>query len=354
MIYLRRKQGLILTLALFSLFVTGCTRGGSSVPLDQNDYYEEYKRRQQEDPELRRDHEQTLRESERRYSGATCTQEMKNKKRPLCLEQCKEMYRDNDFRKECQSLAVDQIAALKEIYKLLEKPRLSNLESRFNNDPDSLLDLDVYLTISIEGFSKLVKGYNEDRYAKDVLNWMARNPDITIAFKKADLDSDALDELFGKIVTFTTGDTIYKPLTQIINLVDRQTLLEIALEAQNGEAIDWWINYIIAKNDNCSDSVTNNPKFPNDLKCLRIFCNIGKAFGETQLREELRDYDVFNRYLDSVVKNEVNAVTAYPSILYSISRWTYGSGSGEFEDVGDVDDFYIDLCRSRIPSRYAN
>ena len=124
-----------------------------------------------------------------------CIQEMETQREPLCLTRCKDIYRDSDFRKWCTDFPVQQIAVLWEIHNFLYRAELSALESTF--DEHLLFDLEVYLSISIEGFIKRAKTYNT-RHAEDILIWMAGNPEVTTLFLRTDYDSDALDELFGK------------------------------------------------------------------------------------------------------------------------------------------------------------
>ena len=232
-----------------------------------------------------------------------------------------------------------------------KKPRLEKLRRDFD-DPDRLLDLGVYLTVSIEGFDNLARGY-EPAQAKAVLSWIAENDDIARMFKQSDYDDNALDELLGKLTTFSTDENIYKPLVTV-SLLDRRNFVESTLSHGNGEAVDWWIGYILNRNDHCSDSTANDPKDPNDLQCFKVFCQIGKALNDYELREELLRYDLFNRYIEDVIRDKVNSTAAYSSILLSTTRWVYGTSSGEIEGVRDIDDYYVDLCKSRIPSRYAN
>ena len=114
-------QRLIIVLALFSLFLTDCTRGGSQVPVNQVRDYDDYEARRNNDPDFVRERDRNLRESQQRYTGSTCVKEMDKQRRPECSEQCREMYRDRDYREDCENLAIDQIDALKIVHELLEK-----------------------------------------------------------------------------------------------------------------------------------------------------------------------------------------------------------------------------------------
>ena len=100
---------------------------------------EDYSRRIASD----RDREETLRN---RRQGKTCENESSSHE---CVKLCREMYRLEDDREDCEGLTVTDIEKIFKIHELLKNPRLRSLEAM---GQDELDDFDAYLNVSIARF----------------------------------------------------------------------------------------------------------------------------------------------------------------------------------------------------------
>ena len=289
----------------------------------------------------------------------TCTQESQEKRNSECYDQCYEIYPRSTSRKLCMNFPVQQIAMIEEIHHLLESPRqtvpsakpdIGTYFSEFQNQHH----LKVYLGISNYPYQNSARKYSV-REAKEILNWISNNPEIAKVYRTTVRDYYILDTLLNRLTSVLPDEDIYKPFMTVnvsVDRTERKSLLQMALEQHNGEAVDWWIKYILKTNIHCNETAENDGRDPNDLKCFRVFCQIGKALSDTYYRRDLLMYDAFSNYIENVViKHKVNEVTAYLGFHPSL-RWIYGPLSNEFESVMDVDDFYTDLCKNQIPPSY--
>ena len=278
-------------------------------------YYDERKRRDD-------DRREVLDRSYTRRSGNVCEKEDRDHE---CKEQCKEIYRRIRDRDDCEELTVSQVEKLHELYELLEKPDEDELEGV---DPE---DFDVFLNISIAALEDLVDDWSS-RESKEFLYWLINNEDATEVFEKEDDDYDTLTAVLREIRSGWTFNDIHEPF---ITKIEGGRLMEVAVESRNEKVIDWFMEYIEDKNNNCQDETVS-------LACFTVYCKIGDGIDDDSMEDWL-DYDSFQSYIEDIVDDKINATNGTGSD--GGTGWTYGDGNGEYEDAGDItDDWVKDLC----------
>ncbi|MGI9548388.1 MAG: hypothetical protein ACR2M7_00180, partial [Bdellovibrionales bacterium] len=85
-----------------------------------------------------------------------------------CEDICSDIYRSRADKNDCEELSVAQVERLEEASEAFEDPDLDDLEEL------DLVDVEVYLNISIEPLHKLMEKYRS-REGKHFLNWIAQN-----------------------------------------------------------------------------------------------------------------------------------------------------------------------------------
>jgi len=284
---------------------------------------EEYNNRVASD----RDREETLRS---RRQGKTCEDENSDHE---CVGLCREMYRLENDREDCEELAVNDIEKIFEIHKLLKKPRLRNLEAMSQSDLD---DLDVYLNVSIAGFDRLISNYNRGD-AREVLQWLAEDSQTAELFSDEDDDFETFEELLEKIESFDNSE-VDQPFTEDIG---RKTLFEHASDAGNEIAVEWFLDYIFQTATACR----NNQE--SSIGCFTVICKIGSGFEDNDSREDLLDFSDFENFLeDDIIKKEVNGTEWEPAAQRP-------GGSAPYKDIDDIEehqagDWVTALCDNLI------
>ena len=158
--------------------------------------------------------------------------------------------------------------------------------------------------------------------------WIAENENISNLFSNEDDSFKALEALFNEVVDggFSPGSDTHLPFITRIKSGDK--LMEIVIDSGNDSASEWFHNYITEKAEGCTgdnDEVS--------LECFSVFCKIGKDF-DVNLRENWLSFE-FEEYIDDIVQAEING-NANPGP----HQWD----TDDFKDVGDVTDFYTELC----------
>lgn len=250
-------------------------------PPPGNDAY--YDRRIREDG----DRDEVLRRSGDRRRGDICEDEDRDHE---CKDQCRDMFRRINDREDCEELTVQQIDKLLDVHKALE-----DADDRDLRDID-LEDLEVYLNVSIAGFDSLVRRYKSSE-AKDVLIWIANNEDVTDTFEDEDDDYRILESLLKVISSFSDSE-LERPFTRDIY---RGTLFEVAIDARNESAMDWFLNYIFYTDGACNDDEEVSSA------CFTVICKIGDGFEDEDFLRDWLEFGIFEDYIDDIIKGEVNA-----------------------------------------------
>ena len=322
----------VIVLFFTSVFLAGCFDSSQPHPrpdrIDNrtDEYYEErridnrtgeyYKERRSNDE----DRDDVIRNSRRRYSGNTCEDEGKNHD---CVDQCRDIYSRRSDKDDCEELSVAQIERLVEIHELLEDPDEDDLPSI---DPE---DFDVYLNISIEPLDKFVGKYSTNE-AKEFMVWLIDDENAFNIFQKEDDEYETLQGLLGGISSGDVrNDNIYKPF--IAKIESGYRLMEFAVDSGDEDVIEWFMDYIFEKNSNCErDEITT--------ACFTLYCKIGKEM-DRDYRDDWLRFDNFQEYIDEIISDGINNDGGSNSGTYY-----WGSASNKYEDTGDIDDWYDDLC----------
>ena len=298
-------------------FIAGCVPGGPGVNMD---YYDARKSQDE-------DRDRVLEDSRRRRSGNVCEEEDRDHE---CKNLCKEMYGRVGDRKDCEKLTVTQIVALFDLYELLEEP-----------DEDDLVDVevedfDVYLNVSIASLEDLIDDEWTSRESKEFLYWLINNEEIALVFEKEDDDYKTLTALLKKIDNFNSDD-IWEPFT---TKIEDDKLMAVAIDSGNEMVVEWFMDYIEDKNNECRNEMVS-------LGCFEVYCKIGDGIDE-DFMEDWLSYGDFESYIDDIIGKGVNSnnpALAGGDSTPNATGWTYGDGEGKFEDVGDIDDNWVEeLC----------
>ena len=317
MIYLKS-----IALAFLFIFLTNCGGGGASNNLQQNPLDRDYDQRIIDDE----NRTSILEESKKRYSGGSCEEE--DDRGHECVEQCRDIYNRRADREDCEELPIAQIQVLSELHELLEDPDDDELR---NID---LEDLEVYLNVSIAGFDSHIGRYSRNE-SKEVLFWIAENEDISNLFSDEDDEFKALEALFKEVVdgSFSPGSDTHLPFIERVDGNNR--LIEIVIDAGNESALEWFHSYITETATDCSgnsDEVS--------LECFKVFCRIGKGI-DPDFRENWLSFEDFEEYIDDIIQAEINGAS-YGSI--DTTFWD----TDDFDDAGNVTDFYTELCEDLV------
>ena len=311
---------------LFLSFIVSCSnfnqKNTEMADGDKSDEY--YENRKNKD----KDRETVLNSSKTRRSGDICETEDKDHE---CKEMCKEVYGRIGDKKDCEELTVVQIEKIYDLWKLLEEPdedELAEIE---------LEDFEVYLNISIASLEDLIDDEWNSREAKEFLYWLINDEDVAKLFEKEDDEYDTLTELLKKIKRFEYSE-IDKPF---VTKIDKERLMEVAIDSGNEDVVEWFMNYIEDKNSSCrKDNVSKS--------CFEVYCRIGDGIGDDYMEDWL-GYDKFESYIEDIIEDKINADNSdhplYENRGDGISGWNYGDGEGQFEDINDIsDDWVKDLC----------
>ena len=304
---------------------SGPSSPGVNISDKDDPYYDERKRRDD-------DRKDVLERSRTRRSGNICEEEDRNHE---CKDLCKEIYGRVGDKKDCEELTVAQIDALFTLYELLESP-----------DEDDLVDVeaedfDVYLNVSIASLEDLIDDEWNSRESKEFLYWLINNEDAATVFEKEDDDYDTLTALLKNINSFSTAE-IWEPFT---TKIEDDKLMEVAIDSGNEMVVEWFMDYIEDKSDDCRREMVS-------LGCFEVYCKIGDGIDE-DFMEEWLSYGDFESYIDDIIDEGVNSNDATVAGGDSSNdnpagggtSWDYGDGDGKFEDIGDIsDDWVADLC----------
>ena len=307
-------------------FVVGCVpppqgpNAHSPIQVRDDTRYDDLKERDE-------DREYVLRDSRKRRSGNVCEDEDRDHE---CKDMCKEIYGRRGDREDCEELTVSQIEVIFELWEILEEPDEDDL-----GEIDSE-DFDVYLNISISSLDDLVKDWNS-REAKEFLYWLINDPDSARVFEKEDDDYDTFSRILKEIRSFNESTETHVPFIQKI---EDDKLIEVAIDSGNDEILEWFMDYIEDKNRDCNDN-------PVSKNCFKVYCTIGEDIDEDYMEDWL-SYEVFESYIEDIIDEGVNSdnpTDAGGDSSEAGTGWTYGDDDGEFEDIGDIsDDWVEDLC----------
>ena len=183
-----------------------------------------------------------------------------------------------------------------------------------------LLDLEVYLNVSISAFDKLIGKYSKSE-AKEVLLWIVSDEELTELVRDEDDEYAALKELFKEVAG---EDNTHKPF--VANIDGNDKLMEVVIEEGNEEAVEWFHEYITEEVNGCEGDDED------DISCFTVFCTIGQGIDQDS-REDWLGFEDFEEYIEDIVDSQINA----------------GSQSGQWDtndiqDIDDVTDFYDELC----------
>ena len=211
------------------------------------------------------------------------------------------MYKRRADRDDCEELTVTQIDALMDVYEALESA--DNLNSIV------LSDLKVFFKVSIAGFDNLAREYKRGE-VRDILDWIVTEPDVTEFFRDEDDDYETLETLLQRLrpyeyASYTEDKTT---LTDVftVGIDSKKTILEVATEAENEDAIEWLMEYFFKKHKDCVVHTGDELSLP----CWRAICNIGNKFDDDTNREILLEIPPFEDYVSEIMKKGINGVIA--------------------------------------------
>ena len=256
-----------------------------------------------------RDRDETLSRANRRRGGDTCEDKDDDHE---CKELCREMYRRQDDREECEELTVNNINRIIEVSDVLRNPS-SNSLGRMD-----LEDFDLYLNVSIAGFDRLISDYSRGD-ANEILVWLTESESATEVFMDEDDDFETFEELLELVDNFDS-DEVEKPFTEEI---DRRTLFEHAMYSGNELAVEWFLDYIFGTDPACNTIASE--------ECFTVICKIGEGFEDEDNREDLLSFSEFEDFLeDDILGNDINSGNWEPT--------AQRSGAAKYTDAEQIED----------------
>ena len=257
-----------------------------------------------------------LDESKERYPGSLCEEEDNSH---ICRKQCHKIFTEIEEIERCKQFPIAQIAKLFELNETLKDPNYEKLKAI------DIKDFEVYHYLSPPTLESRFSIYNADQ-AKSFILWVARNKEIPkLLIEWGYFPYNILDTLFEKIIG-PFDYHIHEPFVQKVN--GRENLMEIAMIANNGEAIKLFYNYIKGDGGKCNDGEISQT-------CFTVFCEIGKETQAVFRRRWPNQSEVFGNYIDHIVLAEINGISNPTS-----GQWD----TDVFKSGKDVNDFYTDLC----------
>ena len=316
---MNKKLKILLLMIVFSI---GACNPPVSPPLPDESVRtsEDYEERKRSD----KDREDVIERERKNYSGDTC-EELTGRDQKDCEEMCKDMYITRGDRQDCEELESDLIEDLHEAYEFLkEADDLENVSSNL---------FEVYLNISISGLENIIRRYKSNE-AEDFLSWLLNNTEVAKIFRKEDDDFAMLEAVFKKFDGNYSNSNIHN---NFIERLDGDHLMEIAITNDDEIFVEWFMEYINEKNNDCDrDTETKN--------CFEVYCKIGDRL-DKDIREDWLDYEEFEDYISEIIEEKVNSRDADSSDneKYNASGWRYGRSY--IEDLSDIgDDWVAELC----------
>ena len=319
-----------------AIFFTGACFSPSQLAIDSTNTStspprteREYEERRQRDT----DRDSVIRNIRNRYSSGRVCEDLSGRDQNDCEDICKEIYSgDRGAKRECEELEVELIEDLKKVYEYLGDA---------NDDDFASIDaelFDTYLNIGISGLEEVIEDYSS-KDAEEFLYWLIEDEEISEIFRKEDDDYQALDNVFEQLNSNHDifGDTPWKIFDEDINGDD---LIELVINSSD-EVIDWFMDYINERSRACDRDTKSRD-------CFKVYCNIGDIISPND-RDDWLDNESFEDYIEYIIDEGVNSTpSSNPnrgSGQGNLEGWTYGNGDGEFEELDDLDDNWVDeLC----------
>lgn len=219
-----------------------------------------------------------------------------------CEDICKDVYQNRDAREDCEELTVSEVEGIEEAYKALKSPDIDDLEDLRTEDLEQYIEVDEG-----KALHTLAKEWNQ-REAKDILEWIAIDYNVTDIFKEADKNETGVycgksenDDLIKAIIlkahnnTLCTGSKKNKRLKLNAKSSERgafiasiESFFEKALEENNDEALAWFHDVVF-------DEGINQDWF-------LFYCDLAKGL-DNRLGEEFLEYEYFEDYLQDTLKD---------------------------------------------------
>ena len=206
-----------------------------------------------------------------------------------CKRDCKLIYKRSADRKDCERLSEDTIEDILAVHEDLEDADPGDIDlEHFEN----------YLKVSINGLIQLIASYRKPD-AKNLLDWIASDPEVAEIFEGYDDDFRVLSYLLETLKDFDASNTkLYKPFIEDIH---GSTLFEIGIDYGNEIALDWFLEFIFETKGGCDPGSGSNK---ND--CFKTICTIGKGFDRPKRRPNwLDESDSFEDYIEDIIENDV-------------------------------------------------
>ena len=318
-----------------AIFFTGACFGPSQTAIDTPTTPPRTEREYEEKRQRDTDRDNVIRNTRTRYSGRAC-EDLTGREQDDCEDICKEIYSgDRGARRECEELEIDLIEDLEEVYELLED---ANDDDFASIDPELF---DTYLNIGISGLEEIIEDYSS-KDAEEFLYWLIEDEEIGEIFRKEDDDYQALENVFEQLSSTYNPAEVWEIFDEDI---DGDDLIELVINSSD-EVIDWFMDYINERNSACEQDTESRD-------CFRVYCRIGEIINSND-RDDWLDNESFEDYIEDIIDEGVNSnnrgsqsergETSGPN-----KGWTYGDGNGEFEELDDLNDDWVDeLCNGLL------
>ena len=330
----------IIFLSIAGIFLAGaCSPKPKPVVLEKTIRTDkEYDRLKKKKREKRKNIIEKIRE---KYDGPTCN-EAKGKIKTKCEKICKEIYKRFKDRQDCEELEVDLIDELEEVYEILEDAK--EIGSNSLNEIDSEV-FETYISISISSLDRIIKNYSKNK-ARNFLYWLIKDEEIAEIFRDEDDEYNTLEEVLKKINSTYKRDTneIHKIFEEKIEEGDN--LIELIVDSSD-KTIELFMDFINKKNPECKENTETRLCF------VGVYCRIGNILDSDE-RDNWLSSESFTDYLKKIIQKKVNSQEASKDTdngnTQDESKFNdKGWSADEIEDIGDIEDWFDDLCLGPFP-----
>ena len=248
-------------------------------------------------------------ESARRRRGSACEDQRSSHE---CYRQCQLIYRNNEDRNECRELDPESIESIYEVYNTIESGR--------NFQDINLEHFEWLLEVSIAGIDVIIREYSRSD-AEEFLIWIAENNGAAKIMRDEDDDFRRLGELLSSIIAFDRNN-VERPF---IRQISSDSLFDYALYAENQEALDYFLDYILMTDSACNDKTSK--------RCLTVICSVGRAT-RVRNRDLFLASFVFEDFIEDIIRNNIN--------IYNSQNNQNGWRDGRIRAPSDLDNSWAD------------
>ena len=199
-----------------------------------------------------------------------------------CEDMCGDMFRSVRARSTCEDLSARTVERLFSVFEALEDPSQSSLRSISFDDFEELME------ISLSPLEKELEKYSISE-TRDFLAWVLSGEKISQFIVENDGNFEMLEAL---LENMNQND----PVKALTRNIDRGSMLEISIEENNADALEWIHSYLEDGGDNSA-----NPECGDDKCTFRKYCKIAASIDKRRRRELMEVGNDFENMFQDLV-----------------------------------------------------